>query len=179
MNIEDCEQITLKFLKAKTSAVICSIWNTVRMFLKQMPEDLKTESYNGKSLAHTRIKRTKSAALFVFMINILVYGKFRFTTVSHIFSFLFLEFTNCVLCCSPSLKDSGNAFYRTPLKCPKADCWYSNVPVGHNKLAGTVKRLCEEGGISGYRTNHSLRATAATRMYDMGVDEQLICEKTG
>ena len=35
------------------------------------------------------------------------------------------------------------------------------------------------GGLSGYRTNHSLRATAATRMYDKGVDEQLICEKTG
>ena len=27
--------------------------------------------------------------------------------------------------------------------------------------------------------NDSLRATAATRMYDMGIDEQLICEKTG
>ena len=41
-----------------------------------------------------------------------------------------------------------------------------------------MKRLCEQGGLSGYRTNHSLRATAAARMYDEGVDEQLICEKT-
>ena len=53
------------------------------------------------------------------------------------------------------------------------------MPVGYNKLASTVKRLCEQAGISGYRTNHSLRATAATRMYDMEIDEQLICEKTG
>ena len=62
---------------------------------------------------------------------------------------------------------------------PRSTCWYSNVPVGHNKLASTVKRLCEQAEISGYRTNHSLRTTAATRMYDMGIDEQLICEKTG
>ena len=41
-----------------------------------------------------------------------------------------------------------------------------------------MKRLCKQAGISGYRTNHSLRATAAKRMYDMGIDEQLFCEKT-
>lgn len=76
---------------------------------------------------------------------------------------------------SPSLQDGGtNAFYRSALKCPKPNFWYSNVAVGHNKLASKVKRLCQQGG-----TNHSLRATAATRMYDMGIDEQLICEKTG
>ena len=64
------------------------------------------------------------------------------------------------------------------LKCPKSTCWYSNMPVGHNKLASAVKRLCEQTGISGYRTNHLLPATVATRMHDMGIDEQLICEKT-
>ena len=74
---------------------------------------------------------------------------------------------------------SANAFYRSALKSPKPNGWYSSVPVGHNKLASTVKRLCEQAGISGHRTNHSLRATAATRMYDMGIDEQLIWEKTG
>ena len=72
-----------------------------------------------------------------------------------------------------------NAFYRSPLKCPKSTCWYSNVPIGHNKLASKAKRLCEEAEIFGCRTNHSFRATAATRMYDMGIDEQLTCEKTG
>ena len=81
---------------------------------------------------------------------------------------------------SPNLEPGGaNAFYRSDLKCPKPTCWYSNAPVGHSKLPSTMKRLCEQAGISGYRTNHSLRATAATRMYDMGIDEQLICEKTG
>ena len=32
---------------------------------------------------------------------------------------------------------------------------------------------------SGFYTNHSLRATCATRLYSAGVDEQLIMERTG
>lgn len=42
-----------------------------------------------------------------------------------------------------------------------------------------MARLCKDAGFSGFYTNHSLRATAATRLYEAGVDEQLICEKTG
>ena len=34
-------------------------------------------------------------------------------------------------------------------------------------------------GIPGYYTNHSLRATAATRLYQNDVDEQIIQEFTG
>ena len=34
-------------------------------------------------------------------------------------------------------------------------------------------------GITGFRTNHSLRSTTATRLYQAGVDEQLIMETTG
>ena len=79
--------------------------------------------------------------------------------------------------CRPSVGAEGSmAFYRSALRCPKPNCWYSNVPVGHNKLASTIKRLSEQGGLSGYRMNHSLRETAATRMYDMGMGEQPICE---
>ena len=33
--------------------------------------------------------------------------------------------------------------------------------------------------MTGYKTNHSLRATAATRLFHAGVDEQLIMEWTG
>ncbi len=46
-------------------------------------------------------------------------------------------------------------------------------------LEGTVARLCRTAGISGYKTNHSLRATTATRLYHAGVDEQLVMERTG
>ena len=58
---------------------------------------------------------------------------------------------------------------------PKADeCWYDARAVGHNILAGTVRRLCKEAGLDGYFASHSLKATIATRLFEAGVDEQLI-----
>ena len=42
-----------------------------------------------------------------------------------------------------------------------------------------MAQLCSAASIKGYRTNHSLRATAATRLYNAGVDEQMIMETTG
>lgn len=72
-----------------------------------------------------------------------------------------------------------HAFYLQPRKTPTKECWYSTTPIGHVTLAATVGRMCKTAGINGYKTNHSLRATAATRLYQAGVDEQLIMEKTG
>ena len=73
----------------------------------------------------------------------------------------------------------SNVFYFQPLKNPTPDCWFSKKPIGHNALDGTVARLCQGAKIPGYRTNHSLRATAATRLFHASVDEQLIMERTG
>ena len=39
--------------------------------------------------------------------------------------------------------------------------------------------MCNAAGISGFKTNYSLRATAATLLYQSGVDEQLVMERTG
>lgn len=57
--------------------------------------------------------------------------------------------------------------------------WYDDAPVGIHTLQTVISRLCKDAGFVGYFTNHSLRATAATRLYAAGVDEQLITEKTG
>ena len=38
---------------------------------------------------------------------------------------------------------------------------------------------CKSANIGGYRTNHSLRATSASRLYQSNLDEQIICETTG
>lgn len=72
-------------------------------------------------------------------------------------------------------------FYLTPLQTVtcSSKVWFKSTPVGHNTLAKTVPRLCSTVGISGYKTNHSLRATCATRLYNEGVDEQAIMERTG
>ena len=54
--------------------------------------------------------------------------------------------------------------------------WYSHIPVGHNTLSSTVKKICAAGGVGGYKTNHSLRVTSATCLFQNGADEQLIME---
>ena len=52
-------------------------------------------------------------------------------------------------------------------------------PMGINKLRNTIKEMTQKAGIPSYFTNHSLRSTSATRMYQAGIDEQLITEVTG
>ena len=73
----------------------------------------------------------------------------------------------------------SNAFYLKPACKPTSDRWYDRVPVGHNNLRLTMTRLCKAAGIKGFKTNHSLRETTATRLYNSGVDEQLVMERTG
>ena len=53
------------------------------------------------------------------------------------------------------------------------------MPVGHNTLSQTVSRLYKTAGIPGFETNHSLRVTTATRLFQSGIDEQLIMDRTG
>ena len=63
------------------------------------------------------------------------------------------------------------AFYLRPLAAPKSQVWFAAQPIGRHKLANVVSDICNEGGLSGHRTNHSLRASAASRLYDKEVDE--------
>ena len=72
-----------------------------------------------------------------------------------------------------------NAFYLQPSRSPTDTCWYTKQPLGKTTLNDTVPRLCNQAGIKGFKTNHGLRATAATRLYQSGVDEQQIMERTG
>ena len=57
--------------------------------------------------------------------------------------------------------------------------WYQSVPVGRNQLGKMVSNMCECAGIAGNKTNHSLRATAATDLFLADVPEKLIQERTG
>ena len=76
-------------------------------------------------------------------------------------------------------KRINNVFYLQPLQKPTDDCRFSVRALGHYSLGSTVARLCKKAGIPGFKTNHSLRATAATRLYQAGLDEQLVMERTG
>ena len=53
------------------------------------------------------------------------------------------------------------------------------MPLGHNKLNSMVKTMMSEAGVEGYYTNHSLRPTAVTRLFQNDVDDKLIKGVTG
>ena len=79
--------------------------------------------------------------------------------------------------CPPNAQP--DSFYLKPHHSPTPTCWFSRRPVGHHPLSNTVARLCKSAGIEGYKTNHSLRATSTSRLYQSGVDEQLVMERSG
>ena len=72
-----------------------------------------------------------------------------------------------------------NAFYLTPLPKLKGTIWYSKNPIGHNTLGKIVSEMMKQAGFEGHYTNHSLRVTSATRLFDAEVDKQLIMTRTG
>ena len=57
--------------------------------------------------------------------------------------------------------------------------WFTTVPVGKNTSAKMAKEVYAEAGVGGQRSNHSLRATGATELYQAGVPENVIQERTG
>ena len=70
-------------------------------------------------------------------------------------------------------------FYLRPMSKPTSNVWYRRQPLGRHKLGSMVKNICSKRNLGGYHTNHSLQATAATRLFDADIDEQLIKEVTG
>ena len=42
-----------------------------------------------------------------------------------------------------------------------------------------IQEMCKSAGITGHKTNHSLRATGATELYLAGVPEKIIQQRTG
>ena len=57
--------------------------------------------------------------------------------------------------------------------------WFKAIPVGKNRLNVMLKEMCAEAGIITNHTNHSLRTYGATTMFQAGVPEKLIKQRTG
>lgn len=71
-------------------------------------------------------------------------------------------------------------FYLRPLAHKmNSAIWYSSQPKGVNKIKKVVTNIMEKANITGKFTNHSLRASAATRLFRNGVEEQLVAYVTG
>ena len=79
------------------------------------------------------------------------------------------------------LEDPEAVFYWKPKEKVPLDAnatWFFMQPVGHDILASMVKTMCAQIGVTG-KTNHSLRATGAKRLFKANVPEKLIQERTG
>lgn len=85
----------------------------------------------------------------------------------------------CYIAHCPKPLEELTGFYLRPLQKPTSEVWFSKQPSGRHKLTNMVREICEMGNLGGYRTNHSLRSTCATRLYEADVDEQVITEITG
>lgn len=57
--------------------------------------------------------------------------------------------------------------------------WYDCVPVGREKLRTYMETMRKDAGITEKKTNHSLRATGASALFNAGVPEKLIRDVTG
>ena len=80
----------------------------------------------------------------------------------------------------PAKADRLDVFYLRPRVTFTPDSvWYDCVPVGIHKLKKFMDSMCSEAGIQEKKTNHSLRATGATALFNAGVPEKVIREVTG
>ena len=70
-------------------------------------------------------------------------------------------------------------FYLRSLECVSPVQWYREQVVGLNTLKKTIKTLAEYANIQGYFTNHSLRRSGTTRLFQAGVDRKIVKEYTG
>ena len=71
-------------------------------------------------------------------------------------------------------------FYVRPLQSIPPDPtapWYAADPVGRDTLCKKLQIMYREAGVEGNKSNHSLRATGATQLYESGVPEKLIQER--
>jgi site-specific recombinase XerD len=70
-------------------------------------------------------------------------------------------------------------FYLQPLETPTATKWYKDQALGKNSLGNVTKKLFDNAGISGHFTNHSLRRSKVSRMFQAGADKEEIKSQTG
>ena len=87
---------------------------------------------------------------------------------------LFVKYINLL----PSGNSCGKLYLRPKMKYTPS-CWYWDQPYGKNKVGSTVRKVCELAKIKGKFTNHSLRATSASRMFQANIPEKVIKEVTG
>ena len=83
------------------------------------------------------------------------------------------------LCPNNHPKCSRDMYLHPLAKAPQNGPWYSCQPMGIHSIEQVLSGLCAHAGIAGKCTNHALKATCATHLYNKGFDEQMIQEQLG
>ena len=82
----------------------------------------------------------------------------------------------------PKCSKEKGFFYWKPLATLPGDPtapWFGVTPVGRNVLAKVVSEMFQEAGVSERKTNHSLRAAGVSQLFEAGVDEKVIQNRSG
>ena len=74
-----------------------------------------------------------------------------------------------------------DSLFRRPKKYAnvKDTVWYDNMPLGHNKIGGMMKEISKKTGLSTIYTNHCIRATTTTVLFQAGLEGERITNVTG
>ena len=92
-------------------------------------------------------------------------------------------YSNCISQSCLKVHSNETFFYmkaRTCIPDSPSDPWFTDIPVGHNTLDKFLKQILTEASVdTTNKSNHSLRATAISRMYQKNVPEKLIMERSG
>ena len=76
-------------------------------------------------------------------------------------------------------ESSKHNFYLRSLEKPNPAQWFSCQVVGLNTIRQTIGELMKTTGLEGFFTNHSLRRSSTTCLFQAGVPKKIICEFTG
>ena len=69
-------------------------------------------------------------------------------------------------------------FYLRSLEKYSPTQWYSEQVVGLNTIKKVIKKMLENAKLDGFFTNHSLRCSGTTRLFNEGIDRKLVKEFT-
>lgn len=77
-------------------------------------------------------------------------------------------------------KDNSPFFLAINHKVPQSSIiWYMKAPLGEQSLGKLMKSGCEAAGVSGKKTNHSVRKTTTKRLLDSGCPPEYCAQLTG
>ena len=79
-------------------------------------------------------------------------------------------------CGSPRLQKDN--FYLRPIQRKPNAPSFMSVQIGINTINQMLSKMCEQAGLE-HRTNHSLRATGASNMFQANLPEHVIQSRTG